>query len=93
MKWEIGQKRLEEIEDEIFALEQIRVADAFLGDSSHSTRKPYASTAVSGTEQETDSGVISERPSDFHMSLREGTRVKETSMYNGARPKIKMSTP
>lgn len=47
------EKTAEEIEDEIFTIveiEQIRVADAFLGDSSHSTTKPYASTAVSGTE-------------------------------------------
>lgn len=92
------EKTVEEIEDEISALEeeieQIRVANAFLGNSrmmSHSTPKPYASTAVLRTERETDSGVASERPSDFPMSYRDDTRVKDT--YNGARPKVKFSTP
>lgn len=91
-------KTVEEIEDDISAIEeeieQKRVANAFLGDSrmmSHSTPKPYAHTAVSGTERETDSGVISQRPSDFPMSYREDTRVKDS--YNGARPKVKISTP
>uniref|UniRef100_K1PSL6 Usher syndrome type-1G-like protein n=1 Tax=Magallana gigas TaxID=29159 RepID=K1PSL6_MAGGI len=55
------EKTVEEIEDEKSAIEeeieQIRVANAFLEDSrmmSHSTPKPYASTAVLGTERETD---------------------------------------
>lgn len=91
------EKTVEEIEDEKSAIEeeieQIRVANAFLEDSrmmSHSTPKPYASTAVLGTERETVSGIVSERPSDFPMSYREDTRVKDT--YNGARPKVKFST-
>lgn len=59
----------------------------------HSTPKPYTSTAVLGTERETGSGVISGRPSDFPLSLREDSRVKEIYGYNGARPKVKISTP
>lgn len=56
-------KNVEEIEDDISAIEeeieQIRVANAILGDSrmmSHSTPKANASTAVLVTERETDSG-------------------------------------
>lgn len=55
------------------------------------TPKPFASTAVSATERETDSEAVSERPSDFPMSLREDTRMKDT--YDGTRPKVKFSTP
>uniref|UniRef100_K1R7Z1 Uncharacterized protein n=1 Tax=Magallana gigas TaxID=29159 RepID=K1R7Z1_MAGGI len=57
-----AEKTVKEIKDEISALEkefeQIRVANAFLGNSrmrSRSTPKPYASTAVFGTERDTDS--------------------------------------
>lgn len=92
------EKTVKEIEDEISALEeeieQIRVANAYLGDTrmmSHSTPTPFASITVLGTERETDSWVVSEGPSDFPMSLREDTRVKET--YNDARSKVKFSTP
>lgn len=63
MRDKTEKKTVEEIEDDISAIEeeieQIRVANAFLGDSrmmSHSTPKANASTAVLGTERKTDSG-------------------------------------
>ena len=75
------EKTVEEIEDEKSAIEeeieQIRVANAFLEDSrmmSHSTPK------LLGTERETVSGIVSERPSDFPMSYREDTRMKVLTM-------------